>query len=257
MKYYLTYMSEKGERIRINLSKLPFFDKKNSGKIMNIIDFYNMFDTPEDLLDYLYSKGVVDVDATPNFKIVLKRKNKHGKDYYQEIPHSDIPLVSCTREYFNQDVLRSVIERKLKDDDFITTLRKEFGFLKDYQADTTLYRYLTYIRNYNKEEHEYELEAQEEYGRCVRKVFKLLFSSPKTFAMAAMFTIDYVIPKALKVPFRKHYLEENDSEEFLEVNDFVKYNPGLTGKALEEALEEEELFREAEWERQKREMGKN
>ena len=70
-----------------------------------------------------------------------------------------------------------------------------------------------------------------------------------------MFTIDYITPKELKVPFRKNYLEEGEFEEFLEVDDIVKYNPGLTGKVLEEALEEEELFKEAEWERQKKNMG--
>ena len=91
--------------------------------------------------------------------------------------------------------------------------------------------------------------------KVVRKTIKVLFDSPKIFATLAMFTIDYVTPKELKVPFRKHYLEEQEFEEFLEVDDIVRYNPGLTGKALEEALEEEELFKEAEWERQKKNMG--
>ena len=35
-----------------------------------------------------------------------------------------------------------------------------------------------------------------------------------------------------------------ENEEFLELNDIVKYNVGLSGKALEEALEDEELASE-------------
>lgn len=255
MKYYLTYLNEEGESTKIELSNLPFFKDKSAGKILNIIAFYNQFDTPEDMFEYLYAKGLVDKSATADFRIVIKRKNKYDKEYYQIIPHSDIPLVSCTRQYFDKSVLRVVIIKKLKDNDFVVKLRKEFGYIKDYISNTQLYSYLAYIAGYNKENHEFEREAAEEYERCVRKTIKVLFDSPKIFATLAMFTIDYVTPKELKVPFRKHYLEEQEFEEFLEVDDIVKYNPGLTGKALEEALEEEELFKEAEWERQKKNMG--
>ena len=257
MKYYLTYLNDQGDSVKINLSSLPFFKGKSAGKILNIIEFYNQFDTPEDMLDYLFSKGLVEENATADFRIVIKRKNKYDKEYYQVIPHSDIPLVSCTKHYFDKTTLREFVMKRFKDNEYVSKLRDEFGYLKDYSSETTLHRYLTYILGYNSEFHEFERDAAEEYERCVRNAIKILFDSPKIFSMLAMFTIDYVTPKALKVPFRKHYLEDNDSEEFLEVNDFVKYNPGLTGKALEEALEEEELFREAEWERQKREMGKN
>ncbi|UKI28708.1 MAG: hypothetical protein L6V78_07510 [Clostridium sp.] len=52
-----------------------------------------------------------------------------------------------------------------------------------------------------------------------------------------MFTIDYVTPKELKGAFlEKHYLEEQEFEEFLEVDDIVKYNPGLTGKSFRRSL---------------------
>lgn len=255
MKYYLTYLNEEGESTKIELSNLPFFKDKSAGKILNIIAFYNQFDTPEDMLEYLYGKGLVDKSATADFRIVIKRKNKYDKEYYQIIPHSDIPLVSCTRQYFDKSVLKEVIIKKLKDNDFVVKLRKEFGYIKDYTSNTQLYSYLAYIAGYNKENHEFEREAAEEYERCVRKSIKVLFDSPKIYATLAMFTIDYVTPKELKVPFRKHYLEEQEFEEFLEVDDIVRYNPGLTGKALEEALEEEELFKEAEWERQKKNMG--
>lgn len=254
--YYLTCETIDGVGTKIDLSKLPFFSKQSPGKILNIISFYNMFDTPEEMLDYLFEKGLVDEDALPNFRIVIKRKNKFGKDYYQVIPHSDIPLVSGTKKYFNKDDLRELITKKLEDNDFVKKLMDEFGFMKDFQSDTEISRYLTYIYGYNHEYHEYERDAREEFERCVRKIIKVFFDSPKPFASLAMFTIDYVTPKVLKVSYRPQYLEDDDiDEEFLEVNDFVKYNPGLTGKALEEAMEEEELFREREYERQKRNMG--
>ena len=53
MKYYLTYLNEEGESTKIELSNLPFFKDKSAGKILNIIAFYNQFDTPEDMLEYL------------------------------------------------------------------------------------------------------------------------------------------------------------------------------------------------------------
>lgn len=254
--YYLTCETIDGVGTKIDLSKLPFFSKQSPGKILNIISFYNMFDTPEEMLDYLFEKGLVDEDALPDFRIVIKRKNKFGKDYYQVIPHSDIPLVSGTKKYFNKDDLRELITKKLEDNDFVKKLMDEFGFMKDFQSDTEISRYLTYIYGYNREYHEYERDAREEFERCVRKIIKVFFDSPKTFASLAMFTIDYVTPKVLKVSYRPQYLEDDDfEEEFLEANDFVKYNPGLTGKALEEAMEEEELFREQEYERQRKNMG--
>ena len=76
MKYYLTYLNEEGESTKIELSNLPFFKDKSAGKILNIIAFYNQFDTPEDMLEYLYGKGLVDKSATADFRIVIKRKNK-------------------------------------------------------------------------------------------------------------------------------------------------------------------------------------
>lgn len=251
MKYYLVYLTESGKEVKIDLSGLPFFAGKSSGKILNIIGFYNNFDTPDDMLEYLYDKGLVSDDATPDFRIVIQRKNKYGKDFYQKIPHSDIPLVSCTKSYFDKDVLRDLVIKKFKDDEFVEKLKKEFGFLKDYQTDTALQRYLSYIYNYNRENHEYERDAAEEYERCTRNAIKILFSSPKVFATLAMFMIDYVTPKVLKISFRPQYLDDSDYEEFLEANDIVKYNPGLTGKALEEAIETEELFKEEEWEKRK------
>lgn len=258
MMYYLTCETKDGLRPKIDLSKLPFFSKKSPGKILNIISFYNMFDTPEEMLDYLLEKNLVEEGSLPKFRIVIKRKNKAGIDYYQEIPHSDIPLVSGTKKYFNKDDLRELIIKKIRDNNFVKKLIDEFGFMKDYQSDTEISRYLTYIYRYNQENHEYESDAQEEYDRCIRKIIKVFFDSPKPFASLAMFTIDFITPKELKVSYRPQYLEDDDiDEEFLEVNDFVKYNPGLTGKALEEAMEEEELFREQEYERQKRNMGKS
>lgn len=251
MKYYLVYLTEDGNEVKIDLSKLPFFADKSAGKILNLISFYNNFDSPEDMLDYLYEKGLVSEDATADFRIVIKRKNQYGKEYFQKIPHSDIPLTACTKAYFDKEVLRDLVTRKFDDNKFVEKLRKELGFLKDYSTDMTLHRYLSYIYNYNNENHEYERDAAEEYDRCVRSAFKILFASPKIFATLAMFTIDYVTPKVLKVSYRPHYAEDSDFEEFLEANDIVKYNPGLTGKALEEALEEEELFREEEWEKNK------
>lgn len=74
MKYYLTYLNEEGESTKIELSNLPFFKDKSAGKILNIIAFYNQFDTPEDMLEYLYGKGLVDKSATADFRIVIKRK---------------------------------------------------------------------------------------------------------------------------------------------------------------------------------------
>ena len=82
MKYYLTYLNEEGESTKIELSNLPFFKDKSAGKILNIIAFYNQFDTPEDMLEYLYGKGLVDKSATADFRIVIKRKNKYDKEYY-------------------------------------------------------------------------------------------------------------------------------------------------------------------------------
>ena len=61
------------------------------------------------MLEYLYGKRLVDKSATADFRIVIKRKNKYDKEYYQIIPHSDIPLVSCTRQYFDKSVLKIMI----------------------------------------------------------------------------------------------------------------------------------------------------
>lgn len=251
VKYHLVYLTRNGKEVKIDLSGLPFFANMSSGKILNIISFYNNFDTPEDMLDYLLEKELVSDDATPNFRIVIQRKNKYGKDFYQKIPHSDIPLVSCTKVYFNKETLGNLVIKKFRDNEFVEKLKKEFGFLKNYQTDTFLHGYLSYIYNYNNENHEYERDAAEEYERCVRYTLKILLGSPKVFATLAMFMIDYVTPKSLKVSFRPQYLEDSDYEEFLDVDDIVRYNPGLTGKALEEAIEAEELFKEEEWEKRK------
>ena len=135
MKYYLTYLNDRGDSVKINLSSLPFFKGKPAGKILNIIEFYNQFDTPEYMLDYLFSKGLVEKNATADFRIVIKRKNKYDKEYYQVIPHSDIPLVSCTKHYFDKTTLREFVMKRFKDNEFVSKLRDEFGYLKDYSSN--------------------------------------------------------------------------------------------------------------------------
>ena len=72
-----------------------------------------------------------------------------------------------------------------------------------------------------------------------------LTSGIKTFITTALFC-NYYNSLGKPVPVRKDEVRDvsYENEEFLELNDIVKYNVGLSGKALEEALEDEELASE-------------
>ena len=72
-----------------------------------------------------------------------------------------------------------------------------------------------------------------------------LTSGVKTFITTALFC-NYYNSLGKPAQVRKDEVRDvsYENEEFLELNDIVKYNVGLSGKALEEALEDEALASE-------------
>lgn len=246
-KYFLAYYADNENYVAIDLKKLPYFNGRNAGNAYDIISFYNEFDDQQDLFLYLRQKGLIPRN-TEEICLCMQQKNQNGSTTLKALPHSEEPLVKSSSKFFRKDYLIGYLKKNLLDNKFVDAVRREFGFYRIYEYDgISLESCLNNIAYFNnlKKGHNLDNASATELEYKIDMVVVGLTSGVKTFITTALFC-NYYNSLGNPAPVRKDEVRDvsYENEEFLELNDIVKYNVGLSGKALEEALEDEELASE-------------
>lgn len=246
-KYFLAYYADNENYVAIDLKKLPYFNGKNAGNAYDIISFYNEFDDQQDLFLYLRQKGLIPRN-TEEICLCMQQKNQNGSTTLKVLPHSEEPLVKSSSKFFRKDYLIGYLKKNLLDNKFVDAVRREFGFYRIYEYDgISLESGLNNIAYFNnlKKGHNLDNASATELEYKIDMVVVGLTSGVKTFITTALFC-NYYNSLGNPAPVRKDEVRDvsYENEEFLELNDIVKYNVGLSGKVLEEALEDEELASE-------------
>lgn len=246
-KYFLAYYADNENYVAIDLKKLPYFNGRNAGNAYDIISFYNEFDDQQDLFLYLRQKGLIPRN-TEEICLCMQQKNQNGSTTLKALPHSEEPLVKSSSKFFRKDYLIGYLRKNLLDNKFVDAVRREFGFYRIYEYDgISLESCLNNIAYFNnlKKGHNLDNASATELEYKIDMVVVGLTSGVKTFITTALFC-NYYNSLGNPAPVRKDEVRDvsYENEEFLELNDIVKYNVGLSGKALEEALEDEELASE-------------
>lgn len=242
-KYFLAYYADNENYVAIDLKKLPYFNGRNAGNAYDIISFYNEFDDQQDLFLYLRQKGLIPRN-TEEICLCMQQKNQNGSTTLKALPHSEEPLVKSSSKFFRKDYLIGYLKKNLLDNKFVDAVRREFGFYRIYEYDgISLESCLNNIAYFNnlKKGHNLDNASATELEYKIDMVVVGLTSGVKTFITTALFC-NYYNSLGNPAPVRKDEVRDvsYENEEFLELNDIVKYNVGLSGKALEEALEDEE-----------------
>lgn len=246
-KYFLAYYADNENYVAIDLKKLPYFNGRNAGNAYDIISFYNEFDDQQDLFLYLRQKGLIPRN-TEEICLCMQQKNQNGSTTLKALPHSEEPLVKSSSKFFRKDYLIDYLKKNLLNNDFVDAVRREFGFYRIYEYDgislESCLNNIAYFNNLRKG-HNLDNASATELEYKIDMVVVGLTSGVKTFITTALFC-NYYNSLGKPAPVRKDEVRDvsYENEEFLELNDIVKYNVGLSGKALEEALEDEELASE-------------
>lgn len=246
-KYFLAYYADNENYVAIDLKKLPYFNGRNAGNAYDIISFYNEFDDQQDLFLYLRQKGLIPRN-TEEICLCMQQKNQNGSTTLKALPHSEEPLVKSSSKFFRKDYLIGYLKKNLLDNKFVDAVRREFGFYRIYEYDgislESCLNNIAYFNNLRKG-HNLDNASATELEYKIDMVVVGLTSGVKTFITTALFC-NYYNSLGNSAPVRKDEVRDvsYENEEFLELNDIVKYNVGLSGKALEEALEDEELASE-------------
>lgn len=242
MKYYLCCDNQP-----IDLSQLSYFKDKNVYDILTIVKFCNMFECDEDLVMYLQKHGLItDLDFT-SFNIYLDKKYR-GERYFKMVPNSDVPLYSDSSKYFNPSYLSSFLNHNFKKPALMKRIMDHYG--NRLYCASNLNEINDYVHNPNVYLNSDAEEIRHNFEFFIHKeIYDKGKIKSRGLADLAFIVIDFLkMPKPITINDLPKATEEdeedNTHEDFLEVNDFVVYNPGLKGIALEEAKEEEEEFRE-------------
>lgn len=246
-KYFLAYYADDDNYVAIDLKKLPYFSGRNAGNAYDIISFYNEFEDQQDLFLYLRQKGLIPRNAE-EICLCMQQKNQNGSTTLKALPHSEEPLVKSSSKFFKKGYLSDYLRKNLLDDRFVDAVRREFGYYRIYEyAGISLDSCLNNIAYFNnlRKGHNLDNASATELEHKIDMVVVGLTSGVKTFITTALFC-NYYNSLGKPAPVRKDEVRDvsYENEEFLELNDIVKYNVGLSGKALEEALEDEELASE-------------
>ena len=246
-KYFLAYYADNESYVAIDLKKLPYFNGKNPSNAYDIIGFYNEFDDDQDIFLYLRQKGLIPRGAE-ELCLCMQKKNQNGSTTLEALPHSEQPLVKSSSKFFRKDYVIGFLRKNLLNNDFVDAVRREFGFYRIYEYDgislESCLNNIAYFNNLRKE-HTLDNASATELEHKIDMVVVGLTKGVKTFVTTGLFC-NYYTNLNRRMVDNKEVQQDAiyDSEEFLELNDIVKYNVGLSGKALDEALEDEALASE-------------
>lgn len=246
-KYFLAYYADNESYVAIDLKKLPYFNGKNPSNAYDIIGFYNEFEDDQDIFLYLRQKGLIP-RGVEELCLCMQKKNQNGSTTLKVLPHSEQPLVKSSSKFFRKDYLSGYLRKNLLNNDFVDAVRREFGFYRIYEYDgislESCLNNIAYFNNLRKA-HILDNASATELEYKIDMVVVGLTSGVKTFITTALFC-NYYNSLGKPAQVRKDEVRDvsYENEEFLELNDIVKYNVGLSGKALEEALEDEALASE-------------